>query len=325
MSGYLELRCFYEDWLDALATAIGAVRAAGHDVLLARLLSALFAAHSLADRYPEQPGVAAEELAVARRLGDRAAEATALAHAGRAARDNGRFRVAAELLDEAMELASAPPVPARALVDALVGGAVLHIKAGTPARAVDLLERVKAVDGAAGSTARAVLYRYLTGLALVDLDRLAEAEAVLTEALVVCEAIGDDVGVVYLGWLLADVDIRAGRWRPAATRLDEALRGAERLGAHDAVAEVLRSLGDLAAVQGHAAAAVDALHRALEIWRRLGGQVQVARTLARLERVLRAAGDTPAATACHREWHATLTELDLDERCLRIPPFLTRS
>lgn len=320
VSGYLELRCFYEDWLAALATAIEPVRAAGQDALLVRLLSALFAAHGLADRYTEQPGVAAEELAVARRLGDRAAEVTALGHAGRAARDNGRFRDAEDLLAQAMELVSTPPVETRPLVDALVGSAVLHVKAGRPARAVELLERVGEVDVDAGSTARAVLYRYLTGLALIDLERLTEAEATLTEGLTVCRSIGDDVGTVYLGWLLANVDIRAGRRRQAATRLDEALRGAEKLGAHDALAEVLRSLGDLAAVQGHHGAAVGALHRALAIWRRLGGQVQEARTLARLELVHRAAGDTSSATACHREWHALLSELELDERCLRIPP-----
>jgi tetratricopeptide (TPR) repeat protein len=323
MSGYLELRCYYEDWLSALETAIAPVRAAGLDALLVRLLSALFAAHGLADRYPRQPAVAAEELAVARRLGDRAAEVTALGHAGRAARDNGRFTAAGELLGQAMELAARPPVETRALVDALVGNAVLHIKAGEPARGVELLERVRAVDVEAGKTARAVLYRYLTGLALLDLDRLAEAEKVLTDGMAICTAIGDDVGTVYLGWSLANVDIRAGRWRPAATRLDTALRGAEKLGAFDALAEVLRSLGDLAAAQGRNTAAIGALHRALEIWRRLGGQVQMARTLARLEVVLRRAGDAPAATACHREWHATLAELELDERCLRRPPFLT--
>jgi DNA-binding SARP family transcriptional activator len=321
MSGYLELRCFYDDWLGALQRAIPPVRAAGLDALLVRLLSALFAAHGLADRYPEQPVVAEEELVVARRLGDRAAEVTALAHMGRAARDNGRFAEAGRLLAEAVALASDPPVRGRALVDALVGTAVLHIKAGDPTSAVDLLDRVTAIDD--GSTARSVLYRYLTGLALIDLGRLAEAEETLTLGLAVCESIGDDVGTVYLRWAMANVDIRASRWRQAAVRLDESLRGAEKLGAFDAIAEVLRSLGDLAAAQGRNTAAIGALHRAVEIWRRLGARVQMARTLARLEHVLRAAGDVAAATACHREWHAALTELSLDEKCLRLPPFLT--
>jgi tetratricopeptide (TPR) repeat protein len=123
-------------------------------------------------------------------------------------------------------------------------------------------------------------------------------------------------------WVLATTDIRAGRWSAATERLASALRGAERLGAADAMAEVLRSLGELAAAQGRYTAATGALHRALEIWRRLDVRVQTARTLARLEQVLRAAGDAPAATACHREWQATLAELELDERCLRLPPAL---
>jgi hypothetical protein len=52
--------------------------------------------------------------------------------------------------------------------------------------------------------------------------------------------------------------------------------------------------------------------------------VAVAKTLARLEHVLRAAGDGAAATACHREWRTILAELNLSERCLRRPPFLTQ-
>ena len=87
MSGYLKLRCDYDDWLAALRLAIDPVRAAGLDHVLVKLLSALFVAHGLADRYDEQVAVAEEELAVARRLGDRGAEVVALAHTGRAVRD----------------------------------------------------------------------------------------------------------------------------------------------------------------------------------------------------------------------------------------------
>ena len=321
LSGYLELRCFYDDWLSVLRRAIGPAREAGEDALLVRLLTALFAANGLADRFTEQPVVAQEELAVARRLGDRAAEITALGHAGRAARDNGRFREAAGLLADALSMAQVPPVDTKALVDALVGNAMLHIKSGVPQQAIEELDRVRAIDRLAGNTARAVLYHYLSSLALLDLDRLTDAEETALEGLATCEAIGDDVGTAYLTWSLANVDIRAGRWQSAATRLDRALRAAERLGAQDALAEVLRSLGDLAAAQGRHTAALGALYRSLEIWRGLG-LLQSARTLAHLEHVLRAAGDDAAARACHREWHTALTELELDDRCLRLPPFM---
>lgn len=322
MSGYLELRCCYDDWLSALHTAIPPVRAAGHDVLLVRLLSALFAAHALTDRYAEQPAVAEEELAVARGLGDRAAEVTALVHAGRAARDLGRFGAAADLMAQAVALARDQDAGTKALVEALSASAVLHIKTGDPARAVALLDRVRVLDDDPGHTARGVLYRYLTGVACIDLDRLDEARVTLSEGLAVCTEIEDDVGIVYLGWAMANVDVRAGRWAAAAAGLDSALRGAEKLGAADAVAEVLRSLGDLAAAQGRHAAAEAALRRSLAISRRLGARVQAAGTLVRLEHVLRALGDNAAATACRREWQGTLTELDLDERCLRRPPLL---
>lgn len=320
MSGYLELRCFYEDWLGALQTAIPPVRAAGHDELLVRLLGATFAAYSLADRFAELPAVAEEELAVARGLGDRAAEVTALVHTGRAARDLGRYGQAGRRLAAAVALAE--QAGGRALVDALAADAVLRLKAGDPARAVELLDRVRVLDDDPGHTARGVLYRYLTGLALTDLDRLDEARVVLAEGRAVCAAIEDDVGLVYLGWAAANVDIAVGAWQPAADALAGALRGAEKLGATDAVAEVLRSLGDLAAAQGRGEAAMDTLHRSLAIWRGLDAPVQTARTLARLEHVARALGDDATATACHREWRGLLAELELDERCLRLPRFL---
>ncbi len=311
MSGYLALRCWYDDWLAALDLAIGSVRAAGLDELLLRLLSALSAAHRLADRLAELPAVAAEELAVARRLGDRAAEVTALCHGSQALRDLGRFRRAAELLAEAMELAPSATEP-------LVGAVVLRIKTGEPELALELLAKVPREGG----SARTALYHYLEALALVDVDRLPEAAATADAGLEIATRIGDDVGVAYLMWIQASVDIRAGRWRSAGDLLEEALRASEKLGAFDVLAETLRALGDLAAAQGRNTAAIGALHRAMEIWRRLGVRVQVARTLARLERVLRAAGDSAAATACQREWRTVLAELELDERCLRLPPFL---
>lgn len=313
MSGYLELRCWYDDWLAALDLAIGAVREAGLDELLIRLLSALFAAHTLADRYAEQPAVAEEELAVARRLGDRRAEVTALCHASRAQRGLGRFRAAAGLLDEAMELDPEATEP-------VVGAAALRIKTGEPELALELLAKVRVADG----SARSVLHHYQEALALVDVDRLPEAAATAAAGLETATRIGDDVGMTYLMWVQATVDIRAGRWRAAADLLEQALRASEKLGAFDVLAETLRALGDLAAAQGRNTAAIGALHRAMEIWRRLGVEVQVARTLARLERVLRAVGDSAAATACHREWRTVLAEMELDERCLRLPPFLVR-
>lgn len=313
MSGYLELRCWYDDWLAALDLAIGSVREAGLDELLIRLLSALFAAHGLADRYAEQPAVAEEELAVARRLGDRTAEVTALCNASRALRDLGRFREAARLLDEAMELAPEAAEP-------VAGAVVLRIKTGEPELALELLAKVRVDDG----SARSALYHYLKALALVDVDRLPEAAATAATGLEIATRIGDDVGVAYLTWVQATVDIRAARWRSAGDLLEQALRASEKLGAFDVLAETLRALGDLAAAQGRNTAAIGALHRAMEIWRRLGVEVQVARTLARLERVLRAAGDSAAATACQREWRTVLAELELDERCLRLPPFLVR-
>ncbi|HCT75940.1 MAG TPA: SARP family transcriptional regulator, partial [Micromonosporaceae bacterium] len=91
LSGFLVLRAHYDDWERTLHAATECVREHGPDEVLSRLLGALFAVSLWRSRSAELPKIAADELALARRLGDPQREVGALANAGWAARLRGRL------------------------------------------------------------------------------------------------------------------------------------------------------------------------------------------------------------------------------------------
>lgn len=323
--GFLTLRSYDDDLERMLRAAIPPVRAAGLDRLSLRLLNGLFAAIAQRNRYAELPAIAREELLLARRLDDLPGEVLALSHAGRAARMLGRFAECAELLQQALELCRRHQIAAKLVIRVVGALVVLHIDLGRPERALPLCEEALRIDEAgAGSRLRAIHLR-LYGVALTEAGRLADAEHALAMAAAEVEALADDRGSAWIAHAMAELDLRAARWDAAEARLERSLRVHERVGDQEGVAEVLRSRGDLLAGLGRPRDAVVPLRRSLEIWSSLGARLERARTLARLAVVLAAAGSPPAGAEHHDECRRILAELRLDERCLRLPPFLTRA
>ncbi|HEX6354717.1 AfsR/SARP family transcriptional regulator [Actinophytocola sp.] len=324
LSGYLSMRSYDDDREHTLRGALASVR--GHDLddVLMRLLGALFAARAQRDQYAELPALAEEELAVARRLGDRRGEFQALTHAGRAARMLGRYDEAANWLAQALAAARGSGAPPQLVSRALYAFATLQADRGRSSAALPLLEEAVAIAREEGSARLTAMQLHSHGLRLMEVGRLAEAEQALAEALATTRDIGDDRGTAWLQQALADVDLRSARWPAAADRLDRSLAAMRRVADQEGIAEVLRSLGDLAVGQGRPADAIEALRESLAIWRQLGARLEQARTLLRLDLVLHAVGDADEAAACRREGRRVLTELDLDESSLRFPPFLTQ-
>ncbi|RZS44589.1 DNA-binding SARP family transcriptional activator [Herbihabitans rhizosphaerae] len=318
MSAFLALRAHDDDWVRVLRRVLGHLRGTGEHELLALLLGELYEAYVRTDRITEIGAIAEEELAAANRQDDWRLLVRALTHAGRAARAVGRFARARELLDRAVATGRGHDDAGGLVADALRGLANTHRRAGRPERAIPLLEEA---DGYAAAHPGV---RHSLGLALIDRGRPAEAEAVLGAALRANTEVGNDVGVAYVELALADVDIRAGRLERAAERLTRAARTHCRLGNRDGTAEVLRARADLAAVQRRWRDATEAAYGALEAWDRMGSVIDVAAMLARLECLHIMTGRTMAAAECRDEYRAILADLDLDESCLRVPPFLTR-
>ncbi|WP_344407124.1 AfsR/SARP family transcriptional regulator [Dactylosporangium fulvum] len=322
LSGFLGNRSYTDDWEATLHEAIACVRPLGPGPLLVQLLGGLYNCHLQRDEYDPLPAVAAEQLSVARRLGDRELEVRSLRNAGLAEVRVGRFGAAFDRLRQAVEAARDTGVAGSLLRDSLDSLAFAAWEAGDAATAVALLEEALAVDAAPAGSLRTAVLRYHYGLALIEAGRPADAERALTAALRTGQEVGDDLGTAYVEQALADADIRRGRWPEAAARLDRALAGHRKVGQPDGLAETLRAMGDLAAAEGRRAQAVAHLRQALDIWRRIGALPQVARASARLDRISAAAGDEAAALAYRREWRSILAGLDADDAALHLPPFL---
>jgi len=322
LSTYLWHRCYADDWEQVLHQAISCVRTTGSDRLLAPLLEALFKAHLQLDQYAQLPPIAAEQRAVADRLGDRKLQVAALRTSGLTALRLGQLGEAFGWLEQAVSAARDQAVPDWLLGDSLDSLGYALFEAGDAATAVPLLEEVLAIDGAAGASLRTSLHRYHYGMALTEIGKLDDAARELAEALRMSHEVRDAMGAAYAEQAMADVDIRQGRWTHAAARLDRALAGHHKIGRPDGLAETLRSMGDLAAAEGRWAEATIALRRALDVWRRIGTRPQIARVLARLDRIASATGDEVAAADYRRERRSLLATLNLDEAVLQLPPFL---
>jgi DNA-binding SARP family transcriptional activator len=318
IAGFLALRSHEDDREHTLNTAIVCTKAHGHKDLLVRLLGALFAMRSQRNQYGELPAIAAEELAVARQLGDQDKEFQALNHAGRAARMLDRFAEATAALDQALELARRGVIAPRLRCRVLNALANLHTDLGEPERAVELIEEAVELGRTVGGRTMAILLRDYS-LALMDVGRYAEAERALEKAFVTARALEDDRGMAWIEQAQADLDIRLGRWADAEARLDRSLSVQQEVGDREGLGEVLRSRGDLETGRGAPRDAVEPLRQSLEIWRGLGASLQQARTLARMDLVLTALGEDAAAAVCRRNCADILAELELGHRSLRLP------
>ena len=318
MSGFLALRAYDDEREHALEVAAAALRGSGPDDLLLKILQALFAVYAQQARCGEMPALAAESLALARKLGDHTRTMRALLHAGLAARRLGRLREAGDMLDEAIRECD-PDVPGSAMPSLLINRAEVHRDLGELAQAIPAVERALAIRRAQGNRRLTAMNLIIYAYALTDADRLADAEHALSEAREITGEIDDPLHAAYVEQTLADVAVRRGRWRQAEAGLDRALPTFEALGNADGAAEVYRTRGDLESGRGAPARAIEPLHKALDLWRQLRAPLEVARVLARLARAHTAEGDNAAATARRTECDTILADLALPEVCLRLP------
>lgn len=318
MSGFLALRAYDDEREHALEVAATALRASGPDDLLLKILQALFAVYAQQARCGEMPALAAEALALARKLGDHTRTMRSLLHAGLAARRLGRLREAANMLDEGIAECD-PDVPGSAMPSLLINRAEVHRDLGEPERALPVVEEALAIRRREGNRRLEAMNLIIYAYALIDAGRLDDAEAALVAAQEITGEIDDDLHSAYVEQTLADVDTRRGRWARAGERLDRALPVFRTLGNADGVAEVHRTRGELAIRGGAPADAVEPLTEALAIWRQLQAPLEAARMLARLALAHDAAGDPAAAARCRAEYRAILADLELTEACLRLP------
>jgi DNA-binding SARP family transcriptional activator/predicted negative regulator of RcsB-dependent stress response len=323
-AGFLALRSYHDDREQTLRDAFAYARGHIEDELMARLLNALFAVLAERSRNAELPAVAAELLAVARRLGDLQAEVRALNHLGLAVRRQGRLAGAAALLthavDLATDLADREEQHNELLGKALKMLAIVHQDAGHANAAVTASGRALKLLRQTGKQRLIAMVTVTHAVSLLDTGRLDEAEQTLADAAGIVHQLDDELGRVTIEQLLAEIDIRRGAWASAEQRLDRTLRFHESRGDPADLSEALRCIGDLAYFRGSPQDAIPLYRRCLQIRRRLDTPVSIARILARLDRALADAGQPDAAAEHRHEYLTILAELQLDDACLRLPP-----
>jgi DNA-binding SARP family transcriptional activator len=317
--GFLELRSYRDDADEVLATAITHARTGTDRGLLVRLLDALVISCLRRDQHTAMDGIVAEQLALARELGDAEEEAMALLNASRAANRHSYFAAAMEWLELAAERASTPGVTATVLHNAKTALAANTMYLGRPHEALPLYRAGLRLAEEAGDIAVAAHHRYHLGLCLVRAGLPEEADEVLTAALAGALRFGDEHLGAYAEQVLGDVDMRRGRLGSAERRLERSRETHRRIGEGDGYAEALRSTADLAALRGDWAAAIGWLTTAVAIWRRIGSRIEVAGTLTRLGAAHAATGDAERAAACRAEAADLLDEMRLDDASLYLP------
>jgi len=129
--------------------------------------------------------------------------------------------------------------------------------AGDPGGAVHFIGQAGQIPGLRGSIARTCDY-LLTG-SLINAGDTAAAEPVCMAALARARDAGDQQNLTVMLRLMADLDLRAGRTRDAASHLREAAQVLLRTGTWFELGNILESCGHLCAATGHHAEAVTLL------------------------------------------------------------------
>lgn len=321
LSGYLRLRAYDDDLLHALQSARGCIRTAGRDDLLDRILLLLSNLIIESADPAELSEIASEWLAVADRLADPGSVARANMLMSDAALTSGKVHIADDWLNRAVEVARTCD-DSWLHADLWEAVAATRLEAGRASDALEAMEQAMDAERRQGIPQAITMYMGNYAEALLANDRLSEAEAALQKSKQGAVAAGDSFWIATSERMLATVDMRRGDWSSAARRLDQ-IRDLLPKATVDGTAHLDCTVGELALATGQTSDAVEHFGRACRVWRSSGRPLRIARLLARLELAHRAADDAAAADECRREWRAILDDLDLDEACLLLPPFLT--
>lgn len=318
IAGFLAVHGYEDDRVRALLAGLSC---GGQDTdLRLRQLNSLINALLQQEVRPELPELADELLGLARGAGDAVWTLRAELLTGAVALRTGRLEEAVARFGEAATSRAAGAAP-RLRGKAVEGLAVAHRQAGRPATALPHALDAVGIARQDGSPRILAMRLHTYGDVLLQLGRITEAEAALTESWEISERVDDEQWAANVARALAEIDIRRGDWRSAGRRLANTLSVFESHANRDGTAEALTTLAELAVARGRPGEAVPHLLRALELWRRLGVRLEVARVLARLDRIHCWAEPAPDPAVDHAaECCAELRALGVDESALLLPP-----
>lgn len=320
LAGFLTLRAYDQDRERLMQTALRLAPERSGLELRIRLLGELFTAYAQRARFSELPAIAALKYESARELGDAGAQQEALLRCAWAAKNLARLTEATGFLERALAIDVPDEDPGMRKSLRLELGAVLADQ-GRIAEGLPLIAEGVAADRANGPSRQLGIALLAYGQVLDLAGHREEALEAFDEMAGICAANGDELGTAYCQLGRANVYIHTGRLAEASALLDAAVPVLDQHAPDpDPNPDGLHSLGNLAAAEGRWADAARFLRASADVWHHVSGTLEVVRLIAKLERVLLAAGDQPSAAECRRHWQSILTDLELDEAVLQLPP-----
>jgi CHAT domain-containing protein/Tfp pilus assembly protein PilF len=279
-------------WQEGAALALAEGRAASMTPLLVRLARVAEATGS----YPQARARAAQALAAARDVSDRALEAQALTLLGLVARRLGEPAVALDYLGRAQALAHELGDPALEAEGMRFAGAV-HQDLGEDAQAARLYATALALSREAGDPdGEARTLNSLGGLHRLRAD-YARALERYADSLALRRRLGDRGGEATVLGNLCLVHQNLGDLERAAEHCERSLALAREAGDRAVEANALNNRGAIRRAQGDLRGALADYERSLALKRRLPDRAGEARTLNNVGEVYRQLGETDRALA----------------------------
>jgi DNA-binding SARP family transcriptional activator/tetratricopeptide (TPR) repeat protein len=260
-------------WLDAERPGLVAVatHAAEHGWPghATRLAGSVFRYLDAGGHYPEAVTIHGHARRAARRSGDRAAEATALAALGTVGMRQGRCEQACGHLEQALALYRETG-DTRGAGRALSGLGLIGFQQGRYQQAVAYHREALALHRETGDQPGEA--RTLTHLGLLDARQgcYQEGAGHLRRALALFRATGDRSGEASALGNLGCIDLRQGRYRRAGGYQEQALALFREIGDRSGEAHALADLGDVDLRQGRYQRATGHLRQALALFTEIG-------------------------------------------------------
>ncbi len=266
---YFNLRARYTQWEAWSHAALDAARRQQREYAESAMLTCLGIVYRRQGKYADAIDMYQQSLAIKRRIGDVAGEATALGNLGIVYANQGKSADAEAIYQQSLEIA-------RRIGD--VAGEARHLgnlgivyrRQGKYADAIDMyqqsLEIARRIGDVAGES------RHLGNLGIVyrSQGKYADAEAMYQQSLEIARRIGNVAGEATQLGNLGIVYRSQGKYAEAEAMYQQSLEIERRIGNVAGEATDLGNLGELYTAQGKYAEAETMLTQSLEICQRIG-------------------------------------------------------
>ncbi len=299
---YFDVGAYYPEALTVHTCARAAARRVGDRAAEASALISLGQVDMQQGRYRQAVRYHHQGLAVYRELADRIGEARTVNNLGLIAYRHGRYTEAVDYFEQAFALSED--------CDPLIGAHTLNnrgltvLRLGQVRQAAGLFGRALACYQEAKEIGGVASTLNNLAVTALRLGHSRRAARLLDRALASFRQLGDRTGEAEALSNIADLDVRQGRCQQAAGRLQQALARYREIGDRPGQAEALNSLGSVFLVTDRPADARIQHSLALSLARKIGDRYEQARAHDGLARCLHAAG---AHEQGRQHWQQALT------------------